>query len=79
MWQDSTVVYKKPVKFETVWVSKDLSYTDRYTGRKHEVGDIWQDQNGCYHTITLNHSGEGACIEGPIVIEEFLRKQGNVI
>ena len=74
MWEDSTVVYKKPVKFETVWVSKDNTFTTRYKGRKRS-GDIWIDKSGVYHTITLNNTGEGASFDGPEQIEEFLARK----
>lgn len=67
---------KKPVRWETTWWSKGNSFTGRHTGRKHKPGEIWQDEDGDYHTITLNRLGEGACMDGPDAIEEYLQKQG---
>ena len=71
-WMDSVVVHKRPVKYETVWISKDFISTGRYKGKR-KAGEIWQDNDGLYHAVYLAQIGEEAAMMGPEIIEEYLK------
>lgn len=75
MWTNSTVVYEKSVKWETIWISEGNTSTARYKGRKHHPGDVWVDKEGVYHAVTLNQTGEGASLDGEMQIEEFIARK----
>ncbi len=64
-------ISRRPVRWETTWVNENLVATGRTRKRK-PVGEVWRENDGTYHVITLANVGEEAAMEGPEIIREYL-------
>lgn len=65
---------RKPVRWETIWFSEYLITTDRSRKRK-PVDEVWRESDGTYHVITLATVGEGAAMDAPMIIREFIARE----